>query len=441
MSVLQFGAAIPPLSPWQGVSRFLPGYRYDHLERRGPVDIVEYPEAADLDAAGRDRTVLGLLDAAIESAIGDGPDPVVLFSGGVDSGLLAARLAELGHRDTLLINYSFGQDDPESLLAEQMAKHLNLRFERIVNERVGGDCLASPGLTYSQPFADHSTAPTSDLAHAVVQRLSAEPRLIFDGTGADGAFGMTHKIASWQRLMRIPAVARSSAGLLYGSGLWSSTSKLEKGCRVLTRSATMPLLSAVIAQNPLAGIFYENGDGEAAHQALEDWIAGCVGQSLSRRVVGADLAVTCAGVFAQKANSVLRRAGLTVCYPFLTAKVLGLALCSAQNWQMSEPKEPLKRCLAQSVPSSMVYRAKSGFFDPSDRVFYDPLFISYLRDAIDACGPIESILKRGAVLRACDLLSKRHPLPAQTLNCLWAITFLDRWYRTAPEAGFSPDPA
>ena len=38
-SVLQFGAVIPPLSPWKGVRRLLPGYRYEGtrtLEKKAP---------------------------------------------------------------------------------------------------------------------------------------------------------------------------------------------------------------------------------------------------------------------------------------------------------------------------------------------------------------------------------------------------------------------
>jgi len=48
-SVLQFGAIIPPLSPWQGVQRFLPGYQYHGIELVGPVKLERPTHVATLD--------------------------------------------------------------------------------------------------------------------------------------------------------------------------------------------------------------------------------------------------------------------------------------------------------------------------------------------------------------------------------------------------------
>jgi hypothetical protein len=79
----------------------------------------------------------------------------------------------------------------------------------------------------------------------------------------------------------------------------------------------------------------------------------------------------------------------------------------------------------------MVYRPKSGFVDPSNRVFFDAQFIDYFRAAAEPTSPIASVLNRKPLLKTCDLLSRKNNLPDQTLNCIWAITFTDRWYRTA----------
>ena len=429
-SVVQFGSILPPLSPWRGVSRFMPGYRYRGCARLGPLEIERPGHVATLDPKGQSNEICRLVDNTITNAIGDGPDPVVLFSGGVDSGLIAARLAALGHRDTLLLNFSFGDDDRESHLAEAMAKHLGLRFERLADSRDLCDCLVEPGRVYVQPFADHSTVPTSSLAHAVVDRLAGERRLILDGIGADGAFGMVGKIEMWKRVMRLPA-ARHVASRLYAAGLWHMQSKFEHRFRILRRSATMPLLSAILAQNPLADILYRGNLAGDVHRLLADWIGGWVGESLSHRVVTADLAMTCANTFAQKAKPILESAGHDVCYPFLETEVVSVALASIDHWRMDEPKAPLKRLLARHVPREMVYRPKIGFVDPRGRVFYDSQFIAHLRAAADPTGPIASLLHKRPLMKACDLLARGAHLPTQTLNCLWAITFTDRWYRTA----------
>jgi asparagine synthetase B (glutamine-hydrolysing) len=431
-SVLQLGAVVPPLSPWRGVSRYIPGYRYHRSNRMGPLQLRRSSHVAALDSDGQSLEICRLLDNAIEDAIGDGPDPVVLFSGGVDSGLIAARLSALGHRDTLLLNFSFGDDDTESHLAEAMAKHLGLRFERILESRGLCDCLMEPGRIYIQPFADHSTVPTWDLAHATVNRLSGECRPILDGTGADGAFGLIGKIEMWERVMRLPAAVRHVASHLYAAGLWHGRGRMEYLFRILRRSATMPPLSSIVAQNPLADILYDDALASDVHRLLEDWIGGWAGESLSHRAVAADMALTCTNIYAQKAKPIFDIAGFAVSFPFLQTEVMSVALASIGHWRIDEPKDTLKRCLARHVPREMVYRPKSGFVDPRGRVFYDTQFIAYLRAAADAKGPIASMLKKRPLMKACDLLARKAYLPTLTRNCLWAITFIDRWYQTAP---------
>jgi asparagine synthase (glutamine-hydrolysing) len=430
-SVLQFGAVVPPLSPWRGVSRYIPGYRYCGSNRIGPLQLRHSAHVAALDLESQSLEITRLLDNAIEDAIGDGPDPVVLFSGGVDSGLIAARLSALGHHDSLLLNYRFGDDDPESHLAEAMAKHLGLRFERIFYSCGLCDCLIEPGRIYIQPFADPSTVPTWDLAHTVVNRLAGERRPILDGTGADGAFGLIGKIEMWKRIMRLPVAGRHLASHLYAAGLWHNTGKIEYLFRILRRSATMPLLSAIVAQNPLADILYDDSLASDVHRLLENWISGWAGESLAHRAIAADMALICANIFAQKAKPIFDTAGFMVKYPFLQTEVMNVALASIGNWRMDEPKDILKRCLARHVPREMVYRPKSGFVDPRSQVFYNTQFIAYLRAAVDSTGPIGSMLRKRPLMRACDLLARKAYLQTQTLNCLWAITFIDRWYRTA----------
>jgi asparagine synthetase B (glutamine-hydrolysing) len=430
-SVLQFGAVIPPLSPWRGVRRLLPGYRYRGTELIAPVEL-RYPRSvADLDPERQADEVEGLLDGILKRIIGDRRDPVLLFSGGVDSGLIASRLAALGYRDSLLINYSFGGEDLETRLAEAMAKHLGLRYVRIPPERDLCDCLIEPGRVYSQPFGDRSTIPTWDLAHAAADRLYGGPRLVIDGTGADGAFGMTGKIAMWGRVLRVPALFRRAASLFYRPALWHRRGGLEYLSRILKRSVDMPPLSAALAQNPLAGTLYLDAFRGSIDILLSDWIGGWSGDSLPHRIVAGDLALTCSSMFAQKGKPILERAGHEVAYPFLETDMVSLAMEALPHWRLAEAKAPLKRCLVRYVPRGMVYRKKSAFVDRSGAAFFTKEFIAHLRAAADESSPIAFALNSEKVLKACDLLARGKMLPPQTLSCLWTVTFMDRWYRSA----------
>lgn len=430
-SALQFGAIIPPLSPWKGIHRLLPGFRYQGTKMVRPVDLVKGKNISALNAEQQADEIENLLDAILKRHIGERGDPVLLFSGGVDSGIIASRLAALGYRDSLLLNFSFGDDDPESKLAEAMANHLGLKFERVSGNRRPCSCLDDPGATYPQPFGDHSTVPTSDLAYSVVERLSNQKCLILDGTGADGAFGMTAKIGSWERMSRIPQIVKASAAFVYSKVLWHQTGGIEHVARILRRSAEMPLLSAILAQNPLAGTFYKKDNRHSVDDLLERWIGGWADDTSATRVVAADLAMTCANTFAQKAQPILESGGHKLLYPFLEDEAVSMSLSSIPYWQMDEPKAPLKKSLARHVPRNMVFRPKSGFVDPRGKVFFDEEFIEHLRSTCEPTGPIAHMLERKPILKTCGLLARNKALPAQTLNFIWAVVFTDRWYRTA----------
>jgi asparagine synthetase B (glutamine-hydrolysing) len=430
-SVFQFGAIIPPLSPWEGVYRLVPGFRYHGTKMVCPVDLAKGKNISSLNAEQQADEIENILDTILKKHIGEQRDPVLLFSGGVDSGIIASRLAALGYRDSLLLNFSFWDDDPESKLAEAMAKQLGLKFERVSGNRRPCSCLDAPGGIYPQPFGDHSTAPTSDLAYSVVERLSNQKRLILDGTGADGAFGMATKIGSWERMSRIPPIVKRSAAFAYSKMLWHRKGRIEYVARILRRSAEMPLLSAILAQNPLAGTFYKKDNGHSIDDFLERWITGWSRDTSATQVVAADLALTCANTFAQKAQPILESGGHKILYPFLEGEVVSMSLSSIPYWQMEEPKAPLKKSLARHVPHKMVFRPKSGFVDPRGKVFFDEEFIELLRSTCEPTGPIAHMLEEKPILKSCEFLTRRKDLPAQTLNLIWAIVFTDRWYRTA----------
>ena len=201
--------------------------------------------------------------------------------------------------------------------------------------------------------------------------------------------------------------------------------------RLLRRLHDMPLLSAILAQNPLAGILYASDGREKVDALLDEWVSGLVGDSLLRKVIAADLALTCANTFAQKAYPIFRRAGLRVVYPFMDTEMVAFALAVAPSQGGGEKKALLKALLAQQVPREMVYRPKSGFVDTSGQVFYDATFLEMLWAATEESSVLSRIVFKYPLRKVCDRLRRHERLPDQLLNCIWSITFTDRWYRTA----------
>ena len=174
--LLQYGLIPAPLSLVAGVDRLAPGRR---LVLRPDSPGVRLEELAlpnpDVEPhVGSARAAM--TDALRESLHAVDGDPVVLFSGGVDSALLAAELFDLGHRDTVLLNCSFGADDPEADLAAEMAGFLGLPFEQVtVTGASVAPMLDRIGRDYLAPFGDSSVLAMNTLLREGCRPWSACP--------------------------------------------------------------------------------------------------------------------------------------------------------------------------------------------------------------------------------------------------------------------------
>ncbi len=428
-SVLQFGAIVPPLSPWQDVSRLMPGYHYEGPDASYPVPLEPPPDAmAATDLEARADLVERTLDAILTSIVGDGPHPVLLFSGGVDSGLIAARLAALGYDDTLLLNYCYGPDDPESAFAEEMAAHIGLRFERL---HAGLEdpcaCLREPGRIWPQPFSDPSTMEVWDLAQSLVDRFAGTARPVLDGTGSL----MDKPVVDWQRLLSIPHAMRKTVASAYPIGFWRRPESMDRPIRGIWRSVMMPLPAATLGENALAGTLYDDEHMQRVADMFTEWLEGWAGTTLPCLMAAGGFAFKCGVQFGARVPALLTPADITIYSPLMATEWIAMALVAAETWRSEEGKAPLKLALARHAPNAMVYRPKDDFADPESRVFLDPTFIGYLKTSIEPDGPIAHMLKPGQVARACDLLEKDRLLSRPLLRLLWGIVFCDRWYRTA----------
>jgi asparagine synthetase B (glutamine-hydrolysing) len=449
LSVLQFGAIVPPMSLWRGVHRLTPGCRavvqVDDLrvEEQMLLDGWPAPEAADptLEESHQVDRVVGLLDDLMHEACPRG-DPVILFSGGVDSGLIAARAAAMGWRDTLLVHYSMRDDDPETVQAQTLARHLGLQLE-VVRDRECDDMavLDRVAAIWPQPFGDTSTLPTHALARAVIERLRAgggASRVIFDGTGADGCFGMFSRVAGWHSIMRVPLRLRRLAAATYAGGrFWRHDGPVERRLRLLRRSCQMPMLPASVAQNPLLDIAYR-ANSESTHavsQAIGYWLEHALPCADDpARLAGLDLCLVCANIFAQKNKPIFDASAHRIVFPFLDQRMVGLALRRAVRWPgTAEGKRVLKAALAGQVPAELVYRRKSGFVAPLREKLADRRFLAAFDRLLDPAAPLAGVvdLDRAWLARARRAVAAGRALPPQTHSFIWAAVFTNLWLMQA----------
>ncbi len=436
-SLLQFGAIVPPFTISKSVFRIPAGHRLTirGSDQEPQITPIDHPLGESHSIADPLVHVRETLDATLVRVP---RQSTLFFSGGVDSSLLAARFKAMGRDDIQLLNVSFGADDQEGQFALAMAKALEMPCEQIVYDpRYLAITLERIGTDYSFPFGDFSVIPTHLLVLASHdQRAPA----IIDGTGADGAFGQGMQYRTWKTIYAIPSFLRafvaSSYTALYS---WPRESKAAKVARIMRRTAHLSLpLAAVMVQNSLDNIAYHMPDrirndleSAALHQLQH--IAGKKTHAEQLSIL--DMIFVCAGEMAAKSFDPVRFSGRISVYPFLAAKMahLSASLSWAQKSPNGEPKGLLKQLLAQTVPSHLVYRRKSGFEPPFAIFLANPTFQEYLSDfVVSSSNPLAPYFDAKVVrsiIRETHHGKKYHD---EIYNFIWTLLFVSRWIQSLP---------
>jgi asparagine synthase (glutamine-hydrolysing) len=438
-ALFRYLAIPPPLTLSKNVHRIPNGHTFKLApDSSAPAIRVQFQPGQDRaqgeyvdDPERRIRETLDSYVAGLPAAT------ALLFSGGVDSGLVAARLAAIGRRDVTLVNYSFGAGDREAELAMRMAAHLGLACQQVLYQPEHiGLVLERLGQDYSYPFGDVSLVPTNLLVHAAL-RVQGPLSAVVDGTGADGAFGMVGLHARWQRFYSVPYPVRWLAGKSYGwLRLWQHRSRLEGWGRLVRRSLQLPLpQAAVVGITPLDGIAYDIPSDIRAHlEGIVHENVLMLGRGLGHdeQMSLLDLVQVCAGRFASKTFDPLRIRGVRPLYPYMEPPMLRLssAIPPEQKAQDGEPKALLKRLLAHSVPREMVYRHKSHFIPPKRQMFAAVSMQEFLGEVVmSPRNPLLGFCRPAVVRKMIERSRQGQPLSSAAYNFLWVLAFASGWLR------------
>ncbi|MGE5837765.1 MAG: asparagine synthase-related protein [Acidobacteriota bacterium] len=443
-ALLQYGAIPPPFTLYKDVRRVSNGHVV-RVRRDSPA-VASTPFFHPIDLPRRagsaqesERWIQDTFDAILAHVPADA---VLYFSGGVDSGLMAARLARLDRHDVRLVNYMFDAADHEHLLAVRMASHLGFKCELVTQVPAqAADVLDRAGRDYSFPFGDISTIPMNILVHGSLP-WATQSGAVLEGTGADGAYGMATDYPKWARAYAVPRLLRSLVAKAYGwLDLWRFDTRVERLSRIVRKSVGLPLPHAFVAQNALAGIAYDappQAEAKLARAVSEHWDAITSGVTAEDRLSLLDIVWVCAGRMAPKSFDPLRTRGIRPIYPFLEPSMVSLS--SSLSWETKcaggEEKAVLKRMLAREVPAEWVYRRKSGFTRSAAAraMFASAPVQEFLRDVVvSPNNPLSDFCRIDVVRRLVDR-ARHHSLSVGAHEFLWAFAFASAWLRGRPEA-------
>ena len=408
-------------------------WRYWSLSAVPPTSPVAWPDV-------KGELVRRVREATRVRLVSDVPIGCFL-SGGVDSSIVLAMMAELSDRPVRTFSMGFAEEQYSELpYARTLARHFGTDHHEYVLEPNGVEVLDRLVSHIGEPFADSSCLPTWYLAE--MTRKSVPVALT--GDGGDELFGgyawyRTGRLLS--RLAVVPPVVWRGIGrlssLLPGAGL-RRVNRLADVMTLLPGGRYAWLrqqMSSEIKKRIYAPEFFTRTQGEALGWLGQRYDAMPGDDSLNR-MMAADLASYMAEDLLVKVDRMSMAHSLECRSPLLDSDVVTLALQIPSTLKIGGPlisrnqrtpvggKWILREAFRDRFPEGFLERPKQGFGVPLERWFK-----SHMRDLL-----YERVLS-GTVLQSKRFnLKSLHGLVEEHVEgranhapTLWALLVLSSW--------------
>jgi len=350
----------------------------------------------------------------------------VFLSGGIDSSVIVALLAELGFSNLTTLSIGFDSAPFDEL---EYARLVSSTFgTRHIEKRLSiSDCLKVAETAvdlFDEPFADSSSIPTLELCRLARQEVT----VALSGEGGDEVFagyGWYRSMDYWKRIDRIPKLLRASVGSL-GSLVIPEGSLGAGFIRRLGSPARQRHLSLV--STPIRGLLAgclssEFHDRLKAIQKSETWKSRYVAVSpQSSHLI--DQATYLPDDLLVKADRCSMAVSLETRMPFLD-HVLGSFVADLPYSFLrkgSKTKLILKEVVKNLLPSRVLEHPKQGFAIPMKQWLTEGLngLLSETFEDAAATG----FFNAGGCRRLLDAsVRSQKGLEAQ----IWKIYCLARW--------------
>lgn len=432
---LELGYVPAPLCIFAGMAKVEPG-AFVVIEPERPPRSARYwtlkTRAGSTKMTEDDATdhLQSVLRAAVRSRLVADVPLGAFLSGGVDSSLIVAMMAEAG-KDVRSFTIGFQERAwDESEYAHRVAKHLGV--ENTVSILTPADVLRElPAVSeaFDEPMADSSVLPSLAVARLARRHVT----VALTGDGADEAFG-GYRYYSAVRLFEtisqfVPRAVRQEVARRSG---WMRSERLE---RALQRVAA----DDAAAYFGRSGFYRGATAGGAARRVINDAeldtpveqrVAAEVRQLHGMRATEAalhwDASHTLPDAWLMKVDRTTMAVSLEARAPFLARSVLetAFALPLDARVRVRERKVVLRRLLARYLPADLIERPKQGFAPPV-RSWFEKELASELRARLTfermACFPV--IDPQGVL----NVLDEHRSGEADHTQLLWALFVLDRW--------------
>ena len=347
----------------------------------------------------RDAVLASFKTAVERRRVADVPVGVLL-SGGLDSSLVVALLAEAGHAKDLK-TFSIGFDSVGDVAGDEF------RYSDLVARRFGTDhcriridggraLSALPGAVaaMSEPMVSHDTVAF----YLLSEEVSKHVKVVQSGQGADEIFGGYH----WYPPMMQTNDAVGEYARVY----------FDRDHDEMAQALAPRLMNGDYSRAFVEKFFAQGGDAPAIDSAL----------ALDTRIMLVDDPV-------KRVDNMTMAWGLEARVPFLDHELVELAARIPADLKVREGgKFILKEAARAVLPPEVIDRPKGYFPVPSLKYLRGP-FLDFVRDILNAPAARQrELFRRDYVERL--LADPEGELTPKRNSKLWQVALLESWLQT-----------
>lgn len=359
-----------------------------------------------------DEQLLQLLRQAVESRMHADVDVAALLSGGIDSSVVTALMAQSSSRRIKTFTVGFGKDTRDLELARLVAQRFSTDHVELVVSEPSPDFVTEALAWYPEPFGDSSAIPTM----AVCREVSRHVKVVLSGDGGDELFGGYGKYRTLDTMPRIDMPLLSLLGQPFSRGGLG---------RKISRRIAAATLPAGPANRALTEVFSAPERGRLLGKVIPPAPYGVSANSVADTAMAFDLGYYLPDDLLSKVDIASMRYSIEARCPFLSPTLAEavVPLNRRTKFSRKEGKLQLRKLASRLLPSAITTAEKRGFGAPLVEWLSSPKLKDAVQDLLRPNSPVSRYLnpeELGAIV-ADSMRSGGNP------HQVWALLSLNSW--------------
>lgn len=426
---LSFGYVPTPRTFFRGIQSLPPGHvMCVNSDLQIAVEPYWTPDVHDgdgheLPVPDAPRLIRQLLDEAVRDRLVSDVPLGAFLSGGIDSSVVVALMAQHGPVNTFTIGFDDDQGYDERSWAELVAKRFGTNHTTFVAQPDAIELLEKMVWHHDQPFGDSSAIPTYLLAELTRQHVT----VALCGDGGDELFAGYERFLAGVALARVGPFARLLRPLA-GRRLFGAPSRLSRF--LATAGQGMPdayrQWVGYIADRDVRDLT-PGGSQWGVDDYRRIWASLAPAPPLTK-LLELNLRTYLVDDLLPKVDRMSMAVGLEVRAPFLDHRLVEVALRLPPRLHLRRGrlKALLKDSVADLLPREVLNRPKKGFGVPLDRWFREDLSTYVTSMLGDPRAAVRSHLRPAAIDR---LLGEHDSGAVDRGHELWTLLTLETFLR------------